>query len=208
MWNSLHFWKCLNVAAKDWRSLLQLPLLFSSTNKNTHKKTQLLRRMVILEQKPNAFQIFHFCLFYHSYISEELKAICFYPRWCVIEEDLQDKFLDRYISHMFLASILLIKNNIYANSIEKSTLRTTFLSIPLKPPYVPALHTAGKELVFFIVSGMMLCFGFWRKTMLIAHWCFRCRWAVLYRNKDASVSCTAMTVWGTEWAQGAGRGRN
>lgn len=70
---------------------------------------------------------------------------------------------------MFLASILLIKNNIYANSIEKSTLRTTFLSIPLKPPYVPALHTAGKELIFFIVSGMTLCFGFWRKTMLIAH---------------------------------------
>lgn len=73
------------------------------------------------------------------------------------------------IFRMFLASILLIKNNIYANSIEKSTLRTTFLSIPLKPPYVPALHTAGKELIFFIVSGMMLCFGFWRKTMLIAH---------------------------------------
>lgn len=112
------------------------------------------------------------------------------------------------IFRMFLASILLIKNNIYANSIEKSTLRTTFLSTPLKPPYVPALHTAGKELIFFIVSGMMLCFGFWRKTMLIAHWCFRCRWAVLYRNKDTSVSCTSTKVWGTEWAQGAGRGRN
>jgi len=29
--------------------------------------------------------------------------------------------------------------------------------------------SAGTELIFFIVSGMMLCFGFRRKTMLITH---------------------------------------
>ena len=53
--------------------------------------------------------------------------------------------------------------------------------------YWDVLVSADTELIFFIVSGMMLRFGFRRKTMLIKHQCFRCCWAVLYRAKDISV---------------------
>ena len=39
----------------------------------------------------------------------------------------------------------------------------------------------------FMVSGMMLCFGFRRKTMLITQQCFGCSWAVLHRAKDITI---------------------
>lgn len=36
------------------------------------------------------------------------------------------------------------------------------------------LVSTGTELIIFIVSGVMLCFGFGRKTVLVTHQCFSC----------------------------------
>ena len=38
--------------------------------------------------------------------------------------------------------------------------------------FVPVLVLAGIELFFFLVVGIVLCFGFSRRIMLITHWCF------------------------------------
>ena len=43
------------------------------------------------------------------------------------------------------------------------------------------------QFIFYIVSGMMLCFGFRRKTMLITHQYFSCCLVMLYRARDISV---------------------
>lgn len=48
------------------------------------------------------------------------------------------------------------------------------------------LFSFGTELIFFISSGMTLCFGFGRKTVLIACWCSSWCWGVLHRAKDIS----------------------
>lgn len=59
----------------------------------------------------------------------------------------------------------------------------------------------------FTVSGMMLCFGFKRKPMLIMYWCFCCCWAMPYRAKDFSVSQLLVLLW--QWgAQFFGKGHN
>ena len=34
------------------------------------------------------------------------------------------------------------------------------------------LVSAGIELIFFLVAGIVLCFGFSRRIMLVTHWCF------------------------------------
>ena len=52
---------------------------------------------------------------------------------------------------------------------------------------------AGIELFFFLVAGVLPCFGFRMRTVLITHQCFlavaeQC----LYRAKDFSVSCAAL----------------
>lgn len=60
---------------------------------------------------------------------------------------------------------------------------------------------------FFIVAGVTLCYGF-RRTVLIKHWCCSCCWAVLYRAKDVSASCTALPSRMLRKAQVAGRGQN
>jgi len=41
-----------------------------------------------------------------------------------------------------------------------------------------AFVSIGPELIFYIVTGMMPCFGFRKKTTLIIHQCFSCCWAV------------------------------
>ena len=61
--------------------------------------------------------------------------------------------------------------------------------------YCPGFN-CNRVVIFFIVSGMMLCFGFGRKTMLITHRCFSWYWAVLYSAKYSSASPTVMPVWG------------
>ena len=69
------------------------------------------------------------------------------------------------------------------------------------------LVSAGLELILFMVTGMMLCFGFGRKTMLITDQCFWFCWAVLYRAEDVS-SCTALLAIGAGRTQGSCRGQN
>lgn len=50
-----------------------------------------------------------------------------------------------------------------------------------------ALVSSGTRWIFFLLSGMILCFGFRWKEMLITHLCFSCCWAVICRAKDFSV---------------------
>ena len=50
------------------------------------------------------------------------------------------------------------------------------------------LISAGIELIFFLVAGTVLCFGFRMRIMLITHRCFSCCWAVLTLVKDFSAS--------------------
>jgi len=38
--------------------------------------------------------------------------------------------------------------------------------------WVSVLGLAGMELILFITAGMVLCFGFVTRTMLITHRCF------------------------------------
>lgn len=33
---------------------------------------------------------------------------------------------------------------------------------------------AGRELIFFLVGALVLCFGFCKRTMLVTRWCFSC----------------------------------
>lgn len=37
---------------------------------------------------------------------------------------------------------------------------------------MPVLVSAGTEFIFFIIPDKILCFGFWRKIVLITHRCF------------------------------------
>lgn len=67
------------------------------------------------------------------------------------------------------------------------------------------LFSTGTELISFMVSGMMPCCGFRRKTMWVTVM-FSCCWAVLRRAKDVS-ACPALPVKGLR-APGAGRGWN
>lgn len=60
-------------------------------------------------------------------------------------------------------------------------------SLQVKLSYTGFLVSAGTELNFFMVCGMILCFGNRRKIMLISQWCFRWCWAVLHTAKDVSV---------------------
>jgi len=73
-----------------------------------------------------------------------------------------------------------------------------------KPLGYGVLVSGGTELLFFIVSGMMLCFDYERKTMLTAHQCFSWCWAVLHGAVDFSVFsfsyCSA--------SEGMGEGHN
>ena len=45
--------------------------------------------------------------------------------------------------------------------------------------WITVLVSARVELVFFWVAGIVLCFGFWMRMMLITHWCFSCCWTML-----------------------------
>jgi len=56
----------------------------------------------------------------------------------------------------------------------------------------------GKKLIFFIETGMMLCFGFRRKTLLKAHQCFNLCCAVLSQSQWFFSFSTALPVrsWG------------
>lgn len=61
------------------------------------------------------------------------------------------------------------------------------------------LFSARTELIFFMVSGMMQCFGCRRKKNIDnTHRCFSCYWAVLYRTKNVSV----FQHLGLSWQQG------
>ena len=66
--------------------------------------------------------------------------------------------------------------------------------------YPDVLVSAGTELIFFTVSGMILSFGSGTKTILITHQHFSCCWAVLYRAKDilASVTVPSKLGWGVQ----------
>ena len=41
------------------------------------------------------------------------------------------------------------------------------------------LVSEGTELILFLVTGTVLCFGFGMRIMLVTRWCFSCCWAVL-----------------------------
>jgi len=52
---------------------------------------------------------------------------------------------------------------------------STFLSPQLQSAHKEnktVLALAGIELIFFLVAGVVLCFGFGMKIMLIIYWCF------------------------------------
>jgi len=67
------------------------------------------------------------------------------------------------------------------------------------------LFSSGTELIFFIVSGMVLYFAFRRKTTLITHQC--CCSAVLYRTRDISVFQLFIPSY-PQKAQEAGKAKN
>ena len=50
------------------------------------------------------------------------------------------------------------------------------------------LVSSGKELTFFLLAGMVLCFGFRMRIILITHWCKHC----LLLVKDFSASHSAV----------------
>ena len=50
------------------------------------------------------------------------------------------------------------------------------------------LVSAGTELIFSLVAGTVLCFGFRLRTMLVTHRCFSCCSVALTLIKDFSVS--------------------
>ena len=50
-----------------------------------------------------------------------------------------------------------------------------FPSIPLPAKASDTvLVSAGIKLIFFLVAGIVLCFGFRMRIMLVTHWCFSC----------------------------------
>ena len=59
--------------------------------------------------------------------------------------------------------------------------------LPAQPFTTPVQGSGGTKLIFLILSGMMLCFGFRRETSVV-YQSFGCCWAVLYRAKDVTVS--------------------
>ena len=75
---------------------------------------------------------------------------------------------------------------------------------------ITVLVSADTELIFFMVSGMMLYFGLRRKTMLIKHQWFSYCWEVLYIAKAISVSQLLILPGqqGVRGAQGVGRWQN
>lgn len=64
------------------------------------------------------------------------------------------------------------------------------------------------ELIVFIVSGMICLFGFRRKAILIARWCFSSCWAVSYTEPKAFQFLVLSCQWAGLGVQGAGRGQN
>jgi len=60
-------------------------------------------------------------------------------------------------------------------------------------------------MIFYTVSGMMQCFHFRRKTILITQQCFSCCWAALHGAKNISVSQLLLLSYqlgdGGEWEE-------
>ena len=101
-----------------------------------------------------------------------------------------------------LANVIIKKISISCKSNSTSQMQQNYS--------VTVLVTAGTVFCFFfsfIVSSMILYFGFGWKTMLITQQRFSCCWTELYRAKDISTPCTTLPARGAEWAQGAGRGQ-
>lgn len=80
-------------------------------------------------------------------------------------------------------------------------------------PLVGRIHTtvntlvsSGIQLIFFLVTSTVLCFGFRVRILLVTHWCVSGRWAMLTRVKDFSDSHAALQEPGG--AQGAEEGHN
>ena len=66
---------------------------------------------------------------------------------------------------------------------------------------------AGIEIIFFTVAGIVLCFGFSMRIMLITHRCFSCCWAVFTLNQGLS-SSHALPAEKVGDAQEAGKGHS
>lgn len=72
---------------------------------------------------------------------------------------------------------------------------------------IRVLVWAGVELIFFVVIGMMLCFGLRMRTMLITHRCFSYLRAVLAQSQGFSCSWCCLANEEAGGAPGAGMGR-
>lgn len=52
--------------------------------------------------------------------------------------------------------------------------------------FIPVLGLTVIQLIFFLVAGTQLCFGFCMRIMLIAHWYFRCCYVMLTPSQGLS----------------------
>lgn len=129
--------------------------------------------------------------------------LCFYPRRYVLKKTCKTQFSGSlyfaYVSfnlsekEQHLCKQLWESNS--QNNFSKHSIETSLCSCPTYSwDSVDLLHNVWYDAMFFIR----------RKTRLIAHWCFSGCWVVLHRNKDASVSCTALTVRGHKELGGDG----
>lgn len=67
------------------------------------------------------------------------------------------------------------------------------------------LDLISHEITFFIVAGMVPCFGFRRKTVLITQQCFRSCWAVIVQSQGLHCYSCCPANKEAGGAQGAGR---
>lgn len=87
--------------------------------------------------------------------------------------------------------------------VARKTVKAEFLGLPLflslstgeKISWRVILGLPELTLIFFMAARMVLCFGFVTKTVLIAHQCFHCCWAVLAEHWSFLVP-TLFCQWG------------
>lgn len=67
---------------------------------------------------------------------------------------------------------------------------------------------AEVELIFFIIAGTVLYFGFRMRIMFVTHWCFHCSWAGVTQSHVLFSLSSCLTAGDAGRAQEAGRGQH